>query len=173
MDRILLTGRIEFEPENITKKHNQQASWKHMALVLLDGDITEYYSWFIKKRYNLTLNRPIRGAHISFINDSYKDMSLKGKRSINDVKQVWNTVKKKWDGVEVPIMLNTEPRTDDKYWWLGVSHQHRDRLHGIRSELGLGKPFWGLHMTIGYANEKWLSHSKYIHKCIKSGLISN
>lgn len=172
MDKLLLTGRIEFEPENVTKKHHLQASWKHVAMVLFEGDVTEYYAWFINKRYNLVLNRPLRGGHISFINDSFKEMSLNGKRSMEEVNQVWNQVKKKWDGVEVPVVLNLEPRTDDKYWWLGVSHEHRDQLHGIRAELGLGKPFWGLHMTIGYANEKNVEHSKYIHKLIKSGLIS-
>lgn len=171
MDKILLTGRIEFEPENITKKHNLQASWKHMAMVLFDGDITDYYAWFIKKRYNLVLNKPLRGGHISFINDSFKEMSFNGQRSMEEVKQVWNSVKKKWDGVEVPIMLDIEPRTDDKHWWLGVSREHRDGLHGIRAELGLGRPFWGLHMTIGYANEKNIEHSKYIHRLIKMGLI--
>ena len=172
MDRILLTGRIEFEPENVTKKHNLQASWKHIAMVLFDGDITDYYAWFIKKRYNLVLNKPLRGGHVSFINDSFKEMSMNGKRSMEEVKKVWDQVKKKWDGIEVPVMLDVEPRTDDKHWWLPVSHEHRDLLHGIRAELGLGRPFWGLHMTIGYANEKNIEHSKYIHRLVKIGLIS-
>ena len=82
MEKILLTGRIEFEPENVTKKQNLQASWKHVAMVLFDGDITDYYAWFIKKRYNLILNKPLRGGHVSFINDSFKEMSLNGKQSI-------------------------------------------------------------------------------------------
>jgi hypothetical protein len=35
-----------------------------MAMILLDGDVTEYYAWFIQKRYNLILNKPL-GVHIS------------------------------------------------------------------------------------------------------------
>jgi hypothetical protein len=35
-----------------------------MAMILLDGDVTEYYAWFIQKRYNLILNKPLRGAYI-------------------------------------------------------------------------------------------------------------
>jgi len=172
MNTITLNGNISFEPENITKKHNLQSSWKHIAMVFFDGDLAEYYAWFIKKRYNLVLNKPLRGGHISFINDSFNDMSLNGKRSIEEVKQVWENVKGKWDGIELPIMLNLEPCSDEKHWWLNVSHEHRDELHGIRAELGLGKPFWGLHMSLGYANEKNIEHSKYINKLIKMGLIN-
>jgi hypothetical protein len=169
MDKMILSGRIVFEPSNITKKHINQSSWKHIAMVMLDGEITEYYSWFIRKRYNLILNRPLRGAHVSFINDSFKEMSHNGNKSIHDVTNTWNSVKDKWDNVEVPIMLDLSPRTDSKHWWLNVHHEYRDRLHGIRQELGLNRPFFGLHMTIGYANEKWISHSEYIHTLIKNG----
>ena len=69
-NKVVLVGKIEFEPENITKKHNTQSPWKRIAMVTIDGDVTEYYSWFIEKRYNLKLNKPLRRAHISFINDS-------------------------------------------------------------------------------------------------------
>ena len=80
-DRITLTGKIEFEPEDKTKKHQGQSSWKKIAMVLLDGDICEYYAWFIMRRYNLVLNKPIRGAHISFINDSMRDLTNNGEIS--------------------------------------------------------------------------------------------
>lgn len=140
-------------------------------MVFLDGDVTEYYAWFIKKRYNLVLNKPLRGAHISFINDSFRDMTLNGQRSMEEVKTIWNDVKNKWNGKQIPIMLNLNPKTDDKHWWLNVDHEYRDKLHGIRAELGLSRPFFGLHMSIGYANEKNIQHSKYIHDLIKTGLI--
>lgn len=164
-------GKIVFEPENKTKKHELQASWKHIAMVFIEGDVTEYYAWFIKQRYNLTLNKPLRGAHISFINDSFKDMSLNGQRTIDEVKILWESVKTEWDGKRIPIMLNLNARTDDKHWWLNVDHEYRDTLQGIRDQLGLKKPYWGLHMSIGYANEKNIEHSKYIHRLIKKGLI--
>lgn len=170
-DRLVLIGKIIFEPENVTKKHNVQASWKHIAMVMLDGDITEYYAWFVKKRFNLILNKPLRGAHISFINDSFRDMSLNGKRNTEDVTAIWKSVKIKWDGVRIPIMLDLNIKTDDKHWWLNVHQEYRDKLQEIRNELGLGKPFFGLHMSIGYANERNLEHSRYIHNLIKSGLI--
>ncbi len=140
-------------------------------MVFIDGDVTDYYSWFIQKRYNLILNKPLRGAHISFINDSMKDMSLNGQRTIEEVDILWEEVKKKWDGKIIPIVLDLDPRTDDRTWWLNIPHDERGVLQGIREELGLGKPYWGLHMSIGYANEKNIDHSLYIHRLLKQGLI--
>jgi hypothetical protein len=171
-DRITLSGKIGFEPENKTKKHSNQASWKKMAMVFIDGDVTEFYSWFIQRRYNLILNKPLRGAHISFINDSVKDMSLDGKRTLDEVDVLWEETKKKWDGKIIPVVLDLSPKTDDRTWWLNIPHEERGLLQSIREELGLGRPYWGMHMSIGYANEKNLYHSEYIHGLIKQGLIT-
>jgi len=168
---LTLNGKIVFDVENKTKKHDFQSNWKRTAFVFIDGDITDYYAWFIQKRYNLILNKPLRGAHISFINDSVKDMSLNGARSIEQVDFLWEEVKKKWDGKQIPIIVDLNPRTDDRTWWLNIPHEERGLLQGIREELGLGKPYWGMHMSIGYANEKNIEHSMYIHRLIKKGLI--
>ena len=151
---IQLTGKIWFDPKNVTRKHNLQADWKRMAFVVFDGDMCEYYSWFIKKRYNLTLNRPLRGAHISFINDSIRDMG--------DKADEWDKVKEKYNGTEVMVTLDLDVRSDANHWWLVVEHESRKPLLDIRSELGLEKPYYGMHMTIGYCNPKNEEHSKYI-----------
>jgi hypothetical protein len=168
---ITLQGKIHFEPENRTKKHHSQSSWKRMVMVMFTGDITEYYSWFIRKRYNLELNKPLRGAHISFINDSIRDLSCNGTKTIEQIDVDWDTVKKKWDGKTIQVVLDLNPRTDDRTWWLNISHDKRYLLHSIRAELGLGKPYWGLHMTIGTAEHLRYEHSKYIHRLIKKGYI--
>lgn len=173
MDRITLYGKIVFEPEDATKKHKEQASWKKIAMIMFEGDLAEYYAWFLNKRYSIILNKPLRGAHISFINDSLKDMSLGGKRSSTEVETLWKAIKTKWNGQTIPIVLSLDPRTDDNHWWLNIPHDERGLLHGIREELGLGKPYWGLHMSLGYANEKNLPHSKYIHDLIKKGFIKS
>lgn len=151
---IQVTGKIWFDPKNVTKKHNTQSEWKRMAMVTFEGDMTEYYAWFIKKRYNLELNRPLRGAHISFINDSVRDMGVYADK--------WDEVKEKYNGTEVTLTLDLDVRGDGKHWWLVVEHESRKPLLDIRSELGLGKPFWGMHLTVGYANEKNIEHSRYI-----------
>lgn len=162
-NKILLTGKIIFDPIDITKKHENQSSWKYVAMVKLEGDLCEYYSWFLKKRYGLLLNKPLRGAHITFINDSFIDLSLNKTLTKSEVDIKWNKVKKKWDNVIVPIMLNVEPRTNGEHWWLNIPYEYRERLHSIRQELLLKKPFFGLHMTIGYPNDKNINHSHYLH----------
>jgi hypothetical protein len=180
-DYFEIEGVLHFDPVNRTKKHQSQSEWKKMAMVLFDGDLCKYYSWFIWKRYHLRLALPLRGPHISFIND--KESETNGK---------WEEVKKKWDGKTIKIRLNTDPRTDSAndnssmHWWLNIPEEHRDQLHSIRAELGLGRPYWGLHMAIGYARnsedmDKEITgvktvrmneeHSKYIHGLIKKGFI--
>ena len=166
--KIGITGKIEFEVANYTKKHHNQSSWKRVAMVMIDGDIAEYYAWFVEKRYNLKLNKPLRGAHISLINDSVSELSKKGQLSILEVNKNWESVKKKWDGKTIPVFLDVDSCTDGKHWWLRVSHDERNLMHNIRSELGLGKPFWGLHMSLGYANELHEEHNEYIHDLVNS-----
>ena len=171
---IKIKGIIEFDPIDRTKKHERQGTWKKIALVNIDGDICDYYCWFIKKRYNLHLQTPLRNAHVSFINDRESDTNGK-----------WEEVKKKWNGQEVEIVLDVSPMSDEENWWLNIPNEERDGLHFIRAELGLGKPYFGLHMTIGTAintfprtkkgnnamrakimNEE---HSKYIVNLIRNG----
>jgi hypothetical protein len=159
-------GRIVFDPKDETNKHASQSNWKRTAMVLIEGDITSYYSWFIEKRYGLVLNKPLRNAHITFINDRTSDMNDK-----------WDEIKTKWNGKTIEVVINVEPRTDsdDKnstcHWWLNIPEEDRVELHNIRQELGLGRPHWGLHLSLGYANEKNEEHSKYIHRLIKKGII--
>ena len=163
---VKLTGVIKFDPKDVTKKHHKQSNWKKVAMVIFDGDITEYYAWFIFKRFNLKLNKPLRGAHVTFINDRESDI-------LGD----WESVKKKWHNKKISVTLDLEPKTDSDndgssfHWWLKVPEEDRVELHSIRTELGLGRPYFGLHMTIGHANEKNIEHSKYLHRLIKKNII--
>jgi len=176
---IKLIGRIHFDPPNKTNKHINQSSWKRVAMVMLEGDICEYYSWFINKRYNLPLNRLLRKAHITFINDSYKDLSNNFEKSEEEINELWNTVKDKWEGKEIEVILDVDVRTNSAeensrgHWWLNVPNENRDELHKIRQELGLGRPYFGIHLSVGYANSKNMEHSKYIHNLIRCGLITD
>jgi hypothetical protein len=170
-DRITLTGRIGFEPEDKTNKHLFQSSWKKIAMVFIEGDVCEYYAWFLQKRYNITLNKPIRGAHVSFINDSMRDLTQNNEKSQEEILQLWEDVKNKWDGKEIDIVLDLNPKTNDRIWWLNIPNEEREGLQAIRNELGLGRPYFGMHMSIGYANDKNIEQSVYIHELIKQGFI--
>lgn len=156
---LVIKGKIIFDPDNVTRKHNRQADWKRVAMVKFDGEMAEYYAWFIERRYNLTLNRPLRGTHVTFVNDSIKE--------IRGGDRKWEEVKKKWDGKEINVILNPDVRTNGSHWWLKVESES---FNVIRQELGLGKPFFNYHMTVGLANERNLSHSEYIHTLLTKGL---
>ncbi len=163
---IKLKGTILFDPPNITKKHKKQSSWKKHAMIVFEGDLCEYYSWFIFKRYMIKLNPPLRRPHITFVNDRKSEINNK-----------WEEVKSKWNHKKIDIILNIEPRTDSDnegskcHWWLNVPEEYRCDIQKIREEAGLSKPFFGLHMTIGFANSKNVEQSKYIHRLIKKRII--
>jgi hypothetical protein len=171
-DEIQIVGRIEFDPENKTKKHEAQDSWKKIAMVVFDGDICEYYAWFLRKRFRIIINKPLRGPHVSFINDSHRDLSLNNTRSVEEIEHLWKITKEKWHNKEIPISLYISPRTNSEYWWLNVTDESRSDLMKIREELGLSKPYFGLHLSLGYITEQNFKHSNYIHELIKKGFIN-
>lgn len=168
-------GTIVFDPSNISKKHDKHASWKRVAMLMFDCDMAAYYAWFIKKRYSIVLQPPMRGTHITFINDSVRDMNGQ-----------WESVKKKWNGKQVGVQIGTDVRTDAEFWWLNLAPN--ETLTSIRTELGLGDPYFKLHLTVGSAvnfrsnspNENGSikalemheEQSKYIHSLIKSGFVT-
>jgi hypothetical protein len=182
---VKIKGRIQFDPPDRTKKHKKQSEWKKVAMIELYGDLCEYYAWFLRKRYSINLHKPLRKAHITFINDRVSDMNGK-----------WEEVKEEWDGKEIEVTLNLEPRTDSAEgkgrttynWWLNIPNEEREQLHNIRAELGLGRPYFGLHMTIGRAvnfvpegkfedgavraKEMNVEQSIYIHNLFLKGFIS-
>lgn len=152
---IKLRGKIIFDPKDMTTKQIRQSEWKKVALVVLEPDlepgekgISDYYAWFFKKRFNLSLITPLRKSHVTFINDRTSETNGK-----------WEEVKAKWDGKEIDIYLNVDPflgikNRNENYvdWWLTVPYEYRDEIGSIRQELGLpAKSYFGLHMTIGSA----------------------
>lgn len=167
---ISYTGRIEFEPENRTKKHIAQAAWKKVAMIMFDGDVAEYYSWFLKKRFNLDLLKLHRQAHITFINDAFDD--LNNRNGTNEEKEaLWEKLKNKWDGKELSVILNLRPFSNVSTWWLIVDHKHREEIQAIRSEVGLSRPYFGLHMTFGNVHPYQIEHSEYINSMNEKGLL--
>ena len=159
-------GIIQFEVEDVTRKHTEQSVWKKTAMVMLSGDICQYYAWFLKKRYRIILNKPLRGPHISFINDRFSEMNHAQATEEENI-LIWEQVKQNHDGKEIIVTLSIEPRSNGKHWWLNIPEEYRSELQGIRNELGLDRPFSGLHLSLGYcASEKNILHSQYIHKLL-------
>ncbi len=141
--------KILFDPIDRTKKHKDQSSWKKTVICVTGCDIDLYYAWFLKTRFNLVLNKPLRGAHITIVNDRVKDIEL------------YNEAKKFLNGKELTFKYDpNEIRSNGEEWWIKI---YSDDVENIRTSMGLpAKCFYNLHLTIGSANEKNLYHSKYI-----------
>lgn len=170
-DKIVLVGTFRFDAENLTKKHVKQSEWKRFAMLEFDGDICKYYAWFINKRFNIKLNSPIRKAHVTFVNDSNNDLGLSSGKTIEQIDKRWQEVKEKYDGKQQHIMLDLKARISDKHWWFRLYKGYNQILSEIRSELGLGKPYFDYHLTLGFPYKKYEEHNKYIHELIKTKLI--
>ncbi len=185
MSEFILTGTILFDPKDLTKKHKLQSSWKKIALVEFDGDICEYYAWFIKKRYGIVLNSPIRKPHISFINDHVNDLNggfYDKTKSGTDKERhaMWEQLKKKYHNTKIDVVVSTEIQTNGEHVWLRIEHEHRQELHNIRSQVGLPIPNLGknkdgslkplgIHMTIGYPVNGRIDDEEFEDGVMKAG----
>lgn len=153
-------GKCIYQPAELTKKHISQSEWLKTALLVTECDLHLYYAWFIQRRFNLKLNPPIRGTHITFISD----------RIENDEDYVRSL--EKYDNKEILFYIDPDPRTNGAHWWLrAYSSDAEDarELAGLKRE-----PHFPFHMTIGMANEKNIEHSKYIlEQCKRFELIPN
>lgn len=156
---IKATGILDFNLKNVTKKHSNQSTWKRTAMIKTDCDIERYYAWFLEKRFNLKLNKTIRGSHISIIND----------RMDRDIFQQAAEV---FNGKEITFYYDTEPRGSSSHWWLSV---YCPDAFNIRESIGIDRhPFYSLHLTIGRIDEKYREHNEYIlRQCKRFKLISN
>lgn len=80
---------------------------------------------------------------------------------------VYLRAKEIFDGTEASVSYDPSIVRSNKrgHWWLKSESLDCD---SIRSSMGLGKPYFGLHMTIGLATHLQLEHSKYItDECIR------
>lgn len=146
-----IKGKIEFDPINFTKKHNLQSSWKKTAMVKFEDDMSNYYAWFLKSRFGLYLNKPIRGTHFTIINDIVD----------NDL---YSQARDVFNGKEISIFYDPSLiRSNDKgHWWIKA---HSTDAQNIRNSMGLGDPYFGYHITIGLASSPiQLLQSRYITK---------
>ncbi len=218
---ISLKGKIEFEPEHRTRKQSLQSSWKKVAMIVFKDDTEAYYRWFFNNRFNINLLSTVRGAHVTFISDSLGRIGNESD-SLEMKEEKWNSLKKKWDGKEIEVTLNLRPFYDlnsdwekdipvilteeeiadgkiqkvshTYHWWLIGDHKFRDESHSIRAEIGLPKPFLGLHMTFGVLTQNYkfdknnklaldskgqpipifnpdIEHAKQLHKLYEKDLI--
>lgn len=148
MSILTTKATLDFDPKDFTKKHQKQSSWKKVLVANIEGEICEYYSWFLKKRFNLILNHPLRKAHLTIVNDRAADIKR------------WDYIKKKYQGKEIDISYDTDLRSNGEYWWMRADSNDARYL---RSRLNLNpNPYFNFHITVGFPNEKNIDHSYYI-----------
>ena len=112
---------------------------------------------FLQKRFNLFLNKPLRGTHLTFINDIVDD-------------DVYLKARELFDGKEITVKYDPAFIRSNKkgHWWLRVESLD---AQNIRTVMGLGDPYFGYHITVGLATHLQLEHSKYItDQCIRFDL---
>jgi len=143
-------GKILFEPNLITKKHNRQNKELNIrtAYININDDMCDYYSWFFNKKFSLKLLHPIRKSHITFLNDIITDF------------EKYEYAKNKWNGKEIEFLYKpTQLRSEKGYWWIRVECPI---INEIRKDLGLGPYIFGLHITIGNEHPHFKEQFKYI-----------
>ena len=139
-----------------TKKHAKQA-WKTTAGVEFKDDTCAYYGSMVYRTHGIKLVQPLRGPHITVVNDKFADSSLNTNEFNKMIKSLY--------GQELTFEVDIEnPTTDGKYWWFPVTSAES---HMLRYILGLNpEPFFGLHLTIGYPTDKMEEQAKYIHRVL-------
>ena len=120
-------------------------------MIVLNDDTSSYYSWFLRKRFGLHLNPPIRGSHLTVVNDRIQG---------NEDMEKYVKGKELWHGKDIEFTYDSDVRTDEVSWWLPVKSEMSIQ---VRNDCGLGKAFYGFHLTIGRADHPlMIEHSKYV-----------
>ena len=156
-----IQGKVVFDPEILTHKHNLQSEWKKNVIVIVnEPDFCNYFGWFIKKRYNLKIVEPLRGVHLTIVNDRLSDGVCASELKYNRSKQLFNNK-------TIDIQYNTDVRTDGKYWWFKAKSNEAIL---IRQHIGLNPiSYFDFHITVGRVEGREFEkeHGRYIHNLIK------
>lgn len=128
-DLIQLRGKLIYDP----KRPGVRKTGHGKVLILQPyfDDIDLLYQWFIKRRFGLTLQRPVWKPHITVV--SIKDR----------VKNEAEWLKRAGTTINFQYSPNVEQHW--KFWVLPIVCEE---LNSIRAELGLN-PINNYHMTIG------------------------
>lgn len=148
-----IKGILDFDPPNVSKKHERQSSWKKVAIIRFVGDTHLYYEWLLERRFGLIFNAPLRGTHLTVINDIVDD-------------NAYSECRARFHGKEICAIYDpTSIMSNERgHWWMEAKC---DAAAEIRKSIGLDPiPYFGMHITIGRINPKHLEHSRYIFRQI-------
>lgn len=149
MNLIETSGTIIFDP--IPEKGNIKKLFKpYWVIVVTNDDVDGYYRWFLNKRFNLILQAPAWGPHLTIVAGNQVDDGL------------WDIVKKEYNNTTINFTHENLPKSNGTYWWL---KSYCPEIENIRKKLklpvGLRFP---LHLTLGVPIPRHQEHSTYIHR---------
>jgi len=143
------TGKLIFDPLPLTGSAEKmfKPGW---VIVRTDGDIDDYYRWFMFKEKGLILQSPAWGPHISIVRG--EDVSA----------EIWEKKKAELNNSTVHFEYENFPKSNGVHWWLKV---YCEELKYFRRDLGLTElPKWTFHLTLGLPIPRLQEHSQYIFR---------
>jgi len=128
-------GTLMFSPPRpgLRKTHR---SFENAVIVKIDNGISQYYSWWIKKKLGLELKLPMWGAHVTVVSD---------KDRVKDVK-TFQELKEQYNKAVLTINHKVKLVRVWHFWVLNVVPSNEMVM--IRKSLGLPLDF-PYHITIG------------------------
>lgn len=133
MNWVKAKGKLVYEPERPgIKKESRNTPW-WIIVEFKGGQMSDYYSWWMKKLYGVPLQKPVWGNHVTIL-DGRKEVDPK-------YRHVW----KKYNGQIIDFEYNVALEQHWKFISLPVRCEFFDV---IRKELGFfnSHPY---HMTVG------------------------
>lgn len=144
-------GILNFDPIPITGKAEKMFK-PFWAIINTNDDLDDYYRWLLLRRFNIILQAPAWGPHIT-VADGQPPL----------IKGTWEKIKQEYDQKVIPFTYQNTPLSNGRHWWLRVQcpiiTEIREKLNVQRTNLK-----WGLHLTLGMPIPRHEEHSMYIHR---------
>lgn len=128
-------GKFIFSPARPGLKKSHR-SFDSAVILKVDNGITEYYSWWLNKKYGLVLAKPAWGTHITVVSD---------KDRVKDL-DAFAALKQSFNGKILAVPHHVEIKKQWQFWVLDV--KPTAEMIQIRQSLGLKENF-PFHITIG------------------------
>ena len=128
-------GKFIFSPSRPGLKKTHRA-FDNAVILKVDNGISEYYSWWLNRKYGISLSKPAWGTHITVVSD---------KDRVKDIES-FNKIKSSLDGKMIQVPYEVDLRKQWQFWVLEV--QPTKEMIEIRKSLGLRENF-PFHITIG------------------------
>lgn len=151
------TGKLIFDPQPLNDPSNSMFK-PFWVIVTLDDDLREYYAWFLKKRYRITVQRPAWGAHISVV------------RGEETTIQNWEYWKNIYNNKELEFEHGLIIKTNGGHWWLNINCPE---LFKLRTDMRYPKDTkFSFHLTLGMSIPQHMERTAYIMRLYEKNLLN-